>query len=180
MKGKIEDTIKIPEGITCTIEKNTLTVKGSKGELTRVFQDPRIVLEMTESGVSLVADPATKREKTKIGSFKAHINNMIKGVQNPFLYTLKICSGHFPMNVSLSGEKFIVKNFLGEKVPREVKIKKGAKVSINGTEITVESVNKEVAGQVAADIEQLCRITDRDRRIFQDGIYITNKAGKEI
>ena len=84
------------------------------------------------------------------------------------------------MNVSMSGAQFIVKNFLGEKIPRVLHIKEGAKVTISGTEVVVESINKEIAGQVSADIEQLCRITNRDRRIFQDGIYITQKAKKEI
>jgi large subunit ribosomal protein L6 len=180
MKGKIEEIVELPEGISCLIEINKLTIKGPKGENIRVFQDPKVNIETKENKIFLVANPGTKKEKTKIGSFKAHVKNMIKGVNEPFIYKLKICSGHFPMNVSISGEKFIVKNFLGEKVPRQINIKKGAKVTIDAQEVTVESLSKEVAGQVAADIEQLCRITNRDRRIFQDGIYIINKAGKEI
>ncbi len=59
-----------------------------------------------------------------------------------------------------------MQNFLGEKVPRVIKLKQGVDVKIEGQEITVESPDKELAGQTAAAIEQLCKITKRDRRIF--------------
>ena len=84
------------------------------------------------------------------------------------------------MNVSINNEELIVKNFLGEKAPRILKIKPGVTAKVEGSDIIIESTNKELAGQAAADIEQLTRITNKDRRIFQDGIYITEKDGKKI
>jgi large subunit ribosomal protein L6 len=84
------------------------------------------------------------------------------------------------MNVSVSGDTFAIKNFLGEKVPRTLKIKEGVTVKVEGTDVTVESTDIEKAGQVAADIEQLTRITNRDIRIFQDGIYIVEKSRKPL
>ena len=123
---------------------------------------------------------ATKREKTLLGSFESHTKNMVQGVQEPFVYKLKICSGHFPMSVNVSGKEFVIKNFLGESVPRKLTLNEEAQVKVDGTEIIVTSTNKEIAGQTAASIETLCRITDRDRRIFQDGCYMIEKAGKAI
>jgi large subunit ribosomal protein L6 len=105
---------------------------------------------------------------------------MIKGVIEPWIYKMKVCTGHFPMNVAMQGDKFVVKNFLGEKVPRTLKIKQGAKVTVQDKDVTVESVDKEIAGRVASDIELLLTIKGRDLRKFQDGIYIVSKAGKEI
>ena len=84
------------------------------------------------------------------------------------------------MNVSVKDKEFIVKNFFGEKIPRVMKIKEGADVKVEGDMVIVESPDKEIAGQVAADIEQLVRRTRYDIRIFQDGIWIFEKFGKEI
>jgi len=120
----------------------------------------------------------TKKEKRILKTIKSHLNNLIKGVINQYIYTLKICSGHFPMNVSVSNNKVIIKNFFAEKIPREAKILPNVEVKINGDIITVKSVDLELAGQTASNIEQACRITNRDRRIFMDGIYITSKAEK--
>jgi large subunit ribosomal protein L6 len=105
---------------------------------------------------------------------------MIKGATEGHVYKLKVCSGHFPMNVAVAGKDFVVKNFLGEKKPRQVAIKEGVDVKVEGEIVTVESCDKELAGQTAADIETLTRITNRDLRIFQDGIYITEKDGKPV
>src|SRR3989338_3424734 len=130
--------------------------------------------------VVLFSKRATKREKKDVNSFAAHIRNTVKGVQTPHVYRLKICSGHFPMSVAVSGQEFVVKNFLGESVPRKFLLPKGVKVKIEGTEVMVESADKEIAGLTASKIEQLCAIKGRDLRIFQDGCYIVHKAGKDI
>ena len=84
------------------------------------------------------------------------------------------------MNVSLKGDVLEIKNFIGEKVPRTLKIRPGASVKINGDEIVVEAINKEIAGQTAGSIEKLTKRPGFDKRIFQDGIYIVEKDGKRL
>jgi large subunit ribosomal protein L6 len=176
MKINLLERIAIPEGVEVLLEKKLLKVKGKAGECLRKIEEPMLRIAVEGKEVVIKADKATKREKARLYSLRAHLNNMIKGVQNGYKYTLKICSGHFPMNVALSGNTLVVKNFFGEKYPRIVQLKQGAKVKIEGDKIYVESVDKEIAGQVAADIEQTIRLRGRDQRIFQDGIYITEKA----
>ena len=80
------------------------------------------------------------------------------------------------MNVSFKNGVLEAKNFIGEKKPRHLKIKEGVEVKVQGDKITVTSPDIEKAGTTATDIEQLCRICNKDRRIFQDGIYIIEKA----
>ena len=179
MKADIIREIPLGVGVTASLKGSTLTVKGPKGEVTREFLHPQISIIIESGKVVLKSLLATKREKTQIGSFESHIVNMVSGVVDLNTYKLKICSGHFPMTVTTSGQEFVVKNFLGEAVPRKVNFAKGVDVKIAGTEVVVTSPDRELAGQTAARIEQLCRITNRDRRIFQDGIYITAKAGKK-
>lgn len=172
--------LKIPDGVEVKVEGNTLKIIGAKGELSRDITNPNLKVEVKDGHLLLDGAKNTKREKTLIGTFEAHITNKFKGVSKGHLYKLKICSGHFPMNVSVSGNQFQVKNFLGEKVPRITRIMDGVTVKIDGEIVTVEGISKEHVAQTAANIEQLTRISDRDIRRFQDGIYIIDKDGKEI
>ena len=172
--------IKVPEKVSVNLENNILTLKGPKGEIKRDLSDKRINAEHKDKAIFLKAKKPNKVNKKILKTYAAHITNMIKGSLEGHKYTLKICSGHFPMNISISNNEFIVKNFLGEKVPRVLKLKEGSTVKVNGDKIEVESVSKEIAGQVSASIEQLTRRTGYDSRIFQDGIYIIIKDGKEI
>jgi len=173
---KMQERIEAPEGVEVTVDGRTIFVKGPKGELSREFRFPKVSFKQDDGAVIVDVVRPTKREKALVFTLRAHLRNMFKGVVDQHTYKLKICSGHFPMNVSLSGDVFQVKNFLGEKIPRVVKVKDGVGVKVEDQFITVTSCDKELAGQVAADIEQLCRITNRDIRIFQDGIYIVEKA----
>lgn len=175
MKQDITETITIPQGITATASDSTITIKGPKGELTRAFIIPGITLTIKENTISLKTKQASRHEKTAINTTKAHINNMIRGTQEPFKYILKICSGHFPMTVTITKEECSVKNFLGEKVPRKTRIPAGAEAKVEGDKITIMSTNRELAGQAASNIEQLMQVRGRDRRVFQDGIYIIEK-----
>lgn len=179
-KGAIEDIIEIPAGVEVKLDDGVLTLKSGKNEASKKLASEKVKVELDGNKLKLVTKKSSKKEKKLIGSFRAHIKNLIAGVKEPHAYRLKICSGHFPMNVSVAGNELIVKNFLGEKIPRKLKLKKGANVKVEGSEITVESANKETAGQAAADIEQLTKRANYDPRIFQDGIYITIKDGKEV
>ncbi|MBW2991956.1 50S ribosomal protein L6 [Candidatus Woesearchaeota archaeon] len=181
MKQKIlSEEIEIPDGVEVFVSGNLVSVKGPKGENKRNLANPKVKIEKKDNKIVVSAKKATKREKRDIGTFKSHITSLVKGVSEPFVYKLKICSGHFPMNVTATKEELKVKNFLGETVPRVLKLREGVDVKVEGDSVIVESVDKEAAGQTAADIEQLTRITNRDRRIFQDGIWITEKCGKKM
>ncbi len=180
MNEKISEFVELPEGVTSQIKEKEITLTGNLGSLTRNFNNPKIAVKTDSSKIIFSCNSATKREKKQINTDIAHINNLIKGVQEGFVYKLKVCSSHFPMSVSVSGNKLEVKNYLGEKVPRVLNLVENVKVTINGEEVVVESSDKELAGQTAANIELLTRRSGFDRRVFQDGIYITEKAGKIV
>lgn len=180
LKEKISRDIMLPENTTASIGGNILTIKASAGEVSRTFGQRNISITVHDKKISLGSPRASKDDKKMIGSIAAHIKNMLEGSHKKHDYILKICSGHFPMNISVSGNKFIVKNFLGEKVPRTLVLKHGAEVKVEGELIHVTSTNKETAGQVSADIEQLTRRPGYDNRVFQDGCYIISKDGREL
>lgn len=180
MRKEIFQEIEIPEGINAELNGKTLKVIGIEGENQRKLSSKGIKLEKKGSKIIVGSKTATKNEKRMINTIAAHIKNMINGVQKKFEYKLKIAYSHFPMTVEVKENEAVIKNFLGEKVPRKLRIMKGSDVKIDGNIITVTSASKETAGQTSANFERATRIRLRDRRVFQDGIFMINKAGKEI
>jgi large subunit ribosomal protein L6 len=180
MKKNLERTIEIPEGTSAQIHGNEITIKGNGNEIKKKFDTKGIEIKIEENKLNLIAPNATRRESRMIGTIWAHINNMIAGLKENYVYKLEICNVHFPMNVKVEGENIVIKSFLGEKTPRIAKILPNTKVDIKGNEITISSFNVESAGQTAANIEKATKIKGRDRRVFQDGIFITEKCGVKI
>ncbi len=82
------------------------------------------------------------------------------------------------MQVRAEGEEVVIENFLGEKAPRRTNIHGDTDVSVDGEVVVLSGPNKEDVGQTAADIEQLTRVSGKDTRVFQDGVYITEKPAK--
>ncbi|MFT4312022.1 MAG: 50S ribosomal protein L6 [Candidatus Woesearchaeota archaeon] len=179
-ENQLEEKIELAKDVTVTVDNFKVTAKGPAGEVSKVLMHPNLTVRTEDGFVIVTSNQVGRREKMHIKTFAAHIRNLVKGASESFVYKLKICSGHFPMSASVKGDVFELKNFLGETVPRKLTLKPGAKVTLDGEFINVESVNKELAGQIAAELEKLTRITNRDRRIFQDGIFIVEKAGKEV
>jgi large subunit ribosomal protein L6 len=183
MRISQENSVEVvaPEGVSIALEGSVLKVKGPKGETSKVFFVPGIAVFVSGQKFTIKADKLSKKEKKMMGTYVAHVKNMIKSVTGGVVYKLKVCSGHFPMTVQVKGNKFVVNNFLGEKFPRVLTLKHGdVKVSVEGDIIEVLGFDKDRVSQTAASIEMLMKRTEYDRRIFQDGIYITQKDGKPI
>ena len=180
MRKNLERKVEIPEGVTVTINGNEFTVEGNGNKLVREFDLGRVQASVEGSEVVLKADAATKRESKMLGTVNAHLKNMIKGMNEEFIYELEICNVHFPMTVKQEGDTITISSFLGETTKRYSKVLPNTKVDISGSKITVTSNDIEAAGQTAANLEKASRLTGRDRRIFQDGIFITSKCGRAI
>ena len=175
-KKKNIDIVDIPENVEVEIGGTLIKFKGDKGTLEKRFFHPSIKISKENNTIKL--EPIkkyTKKEKRMIKTFKSHIKNCIIGVTDGYSYHLRIVSGHFPMNVALDHNKIVIKNFLGEKSPRVAQVHSYVKAIIKGDNITIEGIDKEATGQSAANLETATRITKRDRRRFQDGIYIIQK-----
>ena len=172
------EEMEIPEGTNAKFEGSILVISKGKVIIKREFHDPRLQLKVEGNKIMLEAPRVTRKEKMQIGTFIAHIKNMLKGVNEPYVYKLRICSGHFPMNIAVTGKTITVKNFVGEKIPRVLAFKEGVEVKMEGQDIIVSSPDKELSGMTAGAIELICRRPGFDPRIFQQGIYIIEKCGK--
>ncbi|MEB3862270.1 MAG: 50S ribosomal protein L6 [Desulfurococcales archaeon] len=176
----VEKRVEIPEGVRVEIEGMKVRVEGPKGSLERDFSHARGVLLRLEDGEVVVeAYFANARKRALVGTIASHIENMITGVTKGYRYKLKVIYSHFPINIKIEGDKFVIANFLGEKANRIAKILPGVKVTVKGQDVTVEGIDIEAVGQTAANIELATKVKDKDRRKFMDGIYIYEKGVAE-
>lgn len=177
-KTQIKEIIVIPENINVTFENNNLTVKGEKGELSRIFSHPKINIKIDGKNIEIICKSSRRKEKALLGTYIAHIKNMIKGTSKGFEYQMKTVFSHFPIKTSVEGNDFVIQNFLGERAPRKAKIIEGVNVEVKGENITVSGIDKEKIGQTVANIERATKVKYRDIRVFQDGTYLIKKGGK--
>ena len=176
-KKQFKEEIKIPDGVQITIEGNTVHVKGQKGSLSRVLSYPKITLALKGSIVQISSVQSPRRkEKALMGTYKAHIRNMIKGVTKGYECKMKTVFSHFPIKTSVEGKYLLIQNFLGERFPRRAEILPDVKGDIKGENIILSAVDKEKVGQTAANIERATKVKNRDIRVFQDGIYIVSRG----
>ncbi|MDR0439145.1 MAG: 50S ribosomal protein L6 [Methanocalculaceae archaeon] len=166
----------IPEGVIITKEGDFVTVKGSKGSLSRVMHHPAIEVVVDESVVKISTESTRRRVYALLGTYNAHLSVMVKGVTEGYEYHMRIVYNHFPIQVKIAGDRVEIANFLGEKQARYAKIVEGVMVKIQGDELILNGIDREKIGNTAANVEQACKVRNRDPRVFQDGIYITNRG----
>ncbi len=174
--AQLEREVRLPENVEAEIEGNVLIVRGPKGENRRKFWHPHVKLGLKDSKIIVSTDSSRRRDKAVVGTWVAHIKNMIYGVVEGFEAVLKIVYSHFPMNVKRDGDYVVVGNFLGEKGIRKARIVGDVEVNIGKDEIVIQGTDIEAVGQTAANLEQITRDKGgRDVRKFFDGIYIAKK-----
>lgn len=169
--------IDIPSGVYVEVQGKRVTVRGPKGVLTRDFSHARKVsITLNEDKIIVETHFAGRKEKALVGSVAAHIKNMILGVTRGFRYKMKIISTHFPILIEVAKDEVLIKNFLGEKAPRRARVEEGVRVWVDGQDLILEGIDVERVGQTAANIESACKIRDKDRRVFMDGIYLYERG----
>ena len=178
-KKVLRAEIAVPSGIDIRIEKQKIHMKKGDKEIERSLH-PFLIVKQEGSSIVITARKNRKTEKRLLGTLEAHIHNMIKGLEKPFIYKLQVVNVHFPMTVSHDKAKneFVVKNFLGEKNDRRIPLVAGVDIKINKDIIEIESHDIEKAGQAATNIEKGTHVRNKDRRIYQDGIFIIEKPGR--
>jgi large subunit ribosomal protein L6 len=174
---EIKEEIMLPEDVTATFTQNTLSIQGAQGELKRTFSHPDINISLKDTTIIIRCGRPRRKQKALVGTFRAHINNMIHGVTEGFEYHMKTVYSHFPIKTAVQESTFIVENFLGERSPRKARILDSVAVEISGEMVTVKGIDKEKVGQTVANIERATAVKKRDIRVFQDGIYRIDRGG---
>lgn len=174
------ETIQLPAGVSVDYSNRVLTFSKNGVSLKRKISDMTIDVKVDGSKVVFSTGKPDKRARKVVNAYIAHINNIFLGLDEKFTYKLEACNVHFPMTLKVDKNVLLINNFLGEKTPRKAAIMPTVDVQVKGTQIIVSGHDKELAGQTAANIEKATKVRNRDRRIFQDGIYIIEKSGVAI
>jgi len=177
-----EKEVEIPENVQVEIAGTTVKISGTKGTLERSFKGLfSIKIEKSDKKIKVSTGSDIRKSKAVVGSIIAHIKNMFHGVTEGYSAELKVIYSHFPATVKIGDRKVLIQNFLGEKTPRISKIVgDDTKVEVKGADILVSGTDIESVGQTAANMEQATKIRKHDRKVFQDGIYITKKPKGKI
>jgi large subunit ribosomal protein L6 len=175
----MEKMIEIPNDVQVEVENFKVVVKGPKGNLERDFFNPifkkDIIIKKENNKIFLKTESSKRKIKAMMGTIESHIDNMFLGVKEGYTAKLKVVYMHFPFTVKVSGKEVFISNFLGAKSSRKARIIGDCKVEIQGDEIIVSGISKEDVGQTAAQLERATWIKKRDRRVFQDGLFVTKK-----
>ena len=167
--------IAIPKGVTVTTEGSTVTVKGAKGELKKTFH-PDLAISV-ENGNVIVTRPSDEKEhKSLHGLTRTLISNMVEGVTKGYAKTLEIAGVGYKAEPRAYGLQFA----LGFSHPIEYRAPTGIKLSApNPTTVQIEGADKEMVGQVAAEIRSLRPPEPyKGKGIKYSGEVIRRKAGK--
>ncbi len=176
--GLAATQVDIPEGVEVEISDGEVVVRRGETILSKRLYHPRVEVKVTDSAILVSCPLPTKKEKALVGTFASHISNMIRGVTEGFTYTMKLVYAHFPVKVTVRGDRVFIENFLGERHPRTARISGDARVEVKGDTLHIAGPNLEDVSQTAANIEQATRIKNKDPRVFQDGIYIVSRGEK--
>jgi len=172
--------ITVPNGVTVTVgNDNVVSVKGPKGELKQAI-DRDIKVEVKDSSVSFSRPTDQIRHRALHGLYRALIANMVKGVTEGYKKNLELIGVGFKasnqgnvLDLSLGYSHNIV-----FEVPKELKVATAQEKGQNPT-ISLESIDRQLLGQVAAKIRGLRKPEPyKGKGVRYVGEVVRKKAGK--
>ncbi|KAK4192677.1 ribosomal protein L6, alpha-beta domain-containing protein [Podospora australis] len=184
-----EETIEVPENVKISIKSRLVTVEGPRGKLTKDLSHIAVNFSvLSKNVIGLEIHHGNRKNVAALRTVRTLINNLIIGVTKGFLYKMRYVYAHFPINVNLNKNaetglwEVEIRNFVGEKLVRTVVMQAGVEVEASKAqkdELILFGNSLEAVSQSAADIQQICRVRNKDIRKFLDGIYVSEKGNIE-
>lgn len=179
-----DQILEVPKGVTLDIKARSIKVTGPRGVLTKDLKHIDVTFKkLSERAIKITVHHGDRKHVAALRTVKSLISNLITGVTKGYKYKMRYVYAHFPINlniVDIDGEKFVeIRNFLGEKRVRHVKVHEGVTVEPSTTqkdELVLSGNSLEAVSQNAADIQQICRVRNKDIRKFLDGIYVSERG----
>lgn len=173
--------ITIPDGVTITLGKDGVVVKGPKGTLSKSFHHVVVLTPgKDEAGKDIltvgIKQTTDKFARAMWGTAASHLKNMIKGVTEGFKKELKVTGVGYTW--TLEGQKLNMK--LGFSHPVNVTLPAGVSGKAVKNVLTLESIDKELLGQTAANIRAFKKPEPyKGKGIAYSDEHVRRKAGKQ-
>jgi len=168
--------LSIPESVTVTLDNDTVTVKGPKGELKNNI-DELVTIKVEDNKLSVARKNETKHAKQMHGTTNSNINNMIIGVTEGFSKGLEIIGVGYRFNVS--GKSLTINAGYSHPVKMEIPVELTIDSESN-TLITVKGIDKILVGEYAAKIRKVRKPEPyKGKGIRYQGEHVRRKEGKK-
>ncbi|KAI0172302.1 60S ribosomal protein L9 [Hypoxylon sp. FL1284] len=181
-----QETLEIPEGVKVLIKSRNVTVEGPRGKLSKDLSHIAVNFSRPQKNViGIEIHHGSRKDVATLRTVRTIINNLVTGVTKGFKYKMRYVYAHFPINVNVDKNnetgnfEVEIRNFIGEKLVRRVTMRSGVDVQISSTqkdELLLLGNSLEDVSQSAADIQQICRVRNKDIRKFLDGMYVSEKG----
>jgi large subunit ribosomal protein L6 len=167
--------VAVPQGVAVQVQGNTVAVKGPRGELRRTLH-PEMRVTLADGQVTVARPSDDKRHKALHGLSRTLVQNMVEGVSRGFTRTLEIQGVGYKAEARPYGCNLVV----GYSHPVEYRAPAGIKIVVeNPTTVRVEGADKEVVGQVAAELRGVRPPEPyKGKGIRYQGEQVRRKAGK--
>ena len=167
--------VPLPKGVSAAIAGRTVTVKGPRGEISRAVH-PDLTVSLENDAVVVQRPSDEPRHKALHGLTRTLVANMVEGVTKGFSKSLEIQGVGYKAEVKPFGVQLVV----GFSHPVPYHAPQGIKISVdNNTQVKVEGVDKELVGQVAAELRSVRPPEPyKGKGIRYVGEQVRRKAGK--
>ena len=168
--------VPIPGGVTASVDGQEIKVKGPKGELSHVLVD-QVIAKMGDDGIEIGMREDDKDSRTMWGMSRTLVANLVTGVTEGFSKTLEINGVGY--RAAMKGQTLQLQ--LGFSHDVDFEIPQGIEVKCpKPTEIVVSGIDKQLVGQVAAEIRRYRPPEPyKGKGVKYAGEYIFRKEGKK-
>merc|ERR1711997_1002275 len=175
-------SVTVPDDVDVSVKSRVVTVKGERGTLVKSFKHLAVDISMPDKKTVRVEKWfGKKKELAAVRTVCSHITNLCNGVTKGYKYKMRAVYAHFPINCAISegGTLVEVRNFLGEKYTRRVRMHDGVKCENSKDqkdELLLTGNSLEAVSQSVALIQQSTTVKNKDIRKFLDGLYVSEKT----
>jgi large subunit ribosomal protein L6 len=167
--------IDIPAKTEVNVSGSTVTVKGPQGTLTKELH-PHVAVSVEDNKVVVEPKNDTRLAKALWGTFASHVQNMVKGVNEP--YSKKLILDGIGYRMAVSGNTLTLNVGFSHQVDME--LPEGISATVEKNELTITGIDKEVVGQFAANVRAVKKPEPYKGKGFHyDDEVVLRKQGKK-